>query len=136
MKSPPSTKQGQSNKLLTMVTFAVLSILFTYTCSAPPLIPRGQLWGSNTFSSAQNCLFLPQWQKSKFGAGCWHITTTTCYTTTQTDHLKLRSTFGPSSQLPSPPLPICPHSLPPTLLVFLQFLVISPLLPLVLWISF
>jgi hypothetical protein len=52
MKTPSTTKLGQLRMSLTMVILAVFLLLYTYICSAPPLMPGGQKWRSNTFSPA------------------------------------------------------------------------------------
>ncbi len=49
----------------TMVILAALSILYTYTCSAPSLVPEGQKWGSNMFSPALTLPVLPRQQSEK-----------------------------------------------------------------------
>jgi hypothetical protein len=73
---------------VTRVIVAAFSILYTYACPSPSLMPGGQKWGSNMFSPALKLLFLPQRRWGKFGVGCWHSTTP--HTTTATNHLQPR----------------------------------------------
>jgi hypothetical protein len=87
-KIPSTTKQGQPSLFLTMVILAAFSVLYTHTCSAPSSMPEGHLWGSNTFSPAFKRSFqlLRGW--INIVVGCWH--STTCCTTTRTNHLQPR----------------------------------------------
>ena len=73
---------------LTMVILAAFSVLYTYTSSVLFPLPRGQKWGSNTFSSSHKHSFYPRPRWVIFGDECWHNTTS--FTTTANDSLKPR----------------------------------------------
>jgi hypothetical protein len=100
MKIPSTTKLGKLRMFPTMVILAVFLLLSTYICSAPPSMPGGQKWRSNTFSPALKLSLLPHPQRGIFGAGCWHSTTP--HTTTSTDHLRPRKGVRTKSPRPSP----------------------------------
>ena len=73
---------------LTMVILAAFSVLYTYTSSVLLPLPRGQKWGSNTFSSSHKHSFYPWPRWVIFGDECWHNTTS--FTTTANNALKPR----------------------------------------------
>jgi hypothetical protein len=100
MKIPSTTKQGQPNMFFTMVILEACSILYTYSCSAPSLMPGGQKWGSKMFSPALKLPFLPQQRWEKFGVVCWHSTSP--HTTTVTNHLQPRKRVWTKLWLPTP----------------------------------